>query len=42
VVIRNKKGEYLTVLENKNAHGDVGWWLPCGHVESNEDFFGCG
>lgn len=33
----------MAILENKDKNGkEVGWWLPCGHVEADEDFIQCG
>ena len=34
VICRNKKGQYLSVLEC----GDRGWWLPGGLVDPPESF----
>lgn len=32
VVVRNKQGKFLSVLEC----GNQGWWLPGGRVEADE------
>lgn len=34
-IVRNSKGQYLTVLEN----GNQGWWVPGGLVDPPENYF---